>query len=104
MSIINSNETIADAFRRVNTEAYQTILSQYVRVYSYFWRHPTSTPEQIAAALGPDAGAYIANAYALYFFLDSIAPVNLPALQQITINPDGTVTLTPLPEPAGGGQ
>jgi hypothetical protein len=77
--------------------------SEHADQWKAFWQHPVATPAEIASSLGANAGKWFAlAAINKQSFLTAqqvlgveiIDPLYLTSPQNVTVNPDGTVTIS----------
>jgi hypothetical protein len=66
-----------------------------------FWDNPNATPQQIVAALGPDAKQLFELHYKLGQLISTVNPADISegssVIGEFTMNEDGTVTILPVP-------
>jgi len=106
-----AQDDIADEFcTQINAEFGRRI-EEHKRLWAVLWLNPSATPAQIVAALGPRAAGIFAASRANVQHLAAcaalaggdLASIGLADFVQppleVTIHPDGTVTLAP---PADG--
>jgi hypothetical protein len=86
---------------KFNNEALQTMINNAQTAFYVFWNNEDATPQEICDLFGNNAYKLFEN-YGLIVQLiltlkpDTILPT---PPNQFTINPDGTVTIIPNPEP-----
>lgn len=106
MSILdnNPNNIIQPATRTANqligltVRTYQQMVDSFNRGAIMFWQNPQGlTPDEIAAALGPNAQEVFALHYKLGQLIGEVKPQaiaeGVSVVGQFTYNPDGSVTV-----------
>jgi hypothetical protein len=106
--IQEQNEAAKDAARemdRLRLAAITQFKYATCQLFKSFWQNPAATPIEIAAQFGTNAAqAFIEHAAAVQFILErgvTMSPEEyVPDATKwaYTINPDGTVTITAVPE------
>lgn len=94
-------ERIASQLKTTTRNTYQQLVQAFNQGARLFWSNPVATPEEIAAALGPQAvevfqlhgkiGQLLAQVKP-----EAIAP-GMAVVGEFTYNEDGTVTVIPPP-------
>jgi hypothetical protein len=97
LTTLTPEQQIAQQIRTGTQSAFFQLVNNYRMLYRTVWNHPTKSPQEVFNILGTDAAQLCDYSNKVINFVNSIVPntidINLP--QQITVNNDGTVTLTP---------
>jgi len=108
MSILNNNnqtipsvpvaEVIANNIKNQARSSFSMMAEAFNRGSQTFWKNPSASPAEIAAALGTDAKEVFELHAKLGALLASVKPesinVGSSVVGEFTINEDGTVTIT----------
>jgi hypothetical protein len=84
--------------QQLNSEGLQELAEKTKRAFALFWHNERATRAEMAAAIGPNAGAaFAAHAATVQFLLSQdaslLSPADYTPPQAYTINQDGTISL-----------
>jgi hypothetical protein len=84
--------------QQLNREGLQELAEKCKRAFALFWHNERATREEMAAAIGPNAGtAFAAHAATVQFLLTQdaslLSPADYTPPQAYILNQDGTITL-----------
>jgi hypothetical protein len=87
--------------KRMATNMYQQLLNAHTQLFNYLWNNPNGvTIEQFMTQYGTDAATLFSLSSQIQTLLGTVnpayVPLNTPSNVTITVNADGTVTITPV--------
>ena len=106
MSIIENEQTVAEevkAHKKAVNAFYKMIASRFIMIGNDFWQNPRFTPEEMAVEYGAELGDLFRLSTIMgqtIYQATGIVINQIPPGYNAVPNPDGTVTVSKLPDPS----
>lgn len=98
MSLLNQQGVAVNSVKDQITMFYNNTVQQMASIFNAIWNDPNNTPQQIVSGFGTDAALLFSALDTLQNLAKAINPSYVilvpPTGYTVTINNDGTVTIT----------